>query len=145
MTAVGRSEGPRPGGIRRGEGEREDHENTLPLVGRVLGQVRLYEERGRGGGEQRETGTTRIERELERSSMQAQYPVGDWRRDEGLTTIAGGAVSRGHHINREGRARARGAGLERLTGTPLIADLGLGVNGPRAWHRKGEGGNGKGP
>ena len=25
-------------------------ENTLPFVGRVLGQVRLYGERGRGGG-----------------------------------------------------------------------------------------------
>ena len=36
-------------GNRQGEGERDDHENTLPLVGRVSGQVRLYEERGRGG------------------------------------------------------------------------------------------------
>ena len=38
-------------GNRRGEGERGDHENNLPLVGRVLGQVRLYGERGRGGGQ----------------------------------------------------------------------------------------------
>ena len=34
-----------------GWGEQEDHENTLPLVGRVSGQVRLYEEGGRGGAE----------------------------------------------------------------------------------------------
>ena len=44
-----------------------------------------------------------------------------------------------------GRARARGAVLERSTGSPLVADLGIGANGPRAWHRKGEGGNGRGP
>ena len=37
-------------GNRRGEGERDDYENTLPLVGRVSGQVRLYEERGIAGG-----------------------------------------------------------------------------------------------
>ena len=42
-------------GDRRGEVARGDHENTLPFVGRVLGQVRLYRERGRGegGGRQR--------------------------------------------------------------------------------------------
>ena len=34
---------------RRGEGERGNHENTLPLGGRVLGHIRLYGERGRGG------------------------------------------------------------------------------------------------
>ena len=33
-----------------GEGERGDHENTLPFVGRVMGKVRLYGERGRGEG-----------------------------------------------------------------------------------------------
>ena len=38
---LGRQEG-RDRGDRRGEGERGDHENTLPLEGRVLGQVRLY-------------------------------------------------------------------------------------------------------
>ena len=38
---------PGPGG-RRVEGARGDHENTLPLGGRVLGQVRLCGERGRG-------------------------------------------------------------------------------------------------
>ena len=32
------------------------HETTLPFVGRVVGHVRLYGERGRGG-RQRETGT----------------------------------------------------------------------------------------
>ena len=37
-----------------------DHENTLPLVVRILVQVRLYGERGRGGGET-ETGTTIID------------------------------------------------------------------------------------
>ena len=35
-------------GYRRGEGEQGDHENTLPLGGRVLGHVRLYRERERG-------------------------------------------------------------------------------------------------
>ena len=64
MTAVRRSEGPRPGG-NDGEGEREDHENTLPLVGRVSGQVRLYEERGRGG--QTRDGHRRNWRAIERS------------------------------------------------------------------------------
>ena len=88
---------PKARGNRRGEGKQDDHKNTLPLVGRVSGQVRLYEERERRG-----TGTTRIERELERSSKQARYPGDDWRQDERLTTIAGGAVSRGHHKNREG-------------------------------------------
>ena len=57
---------------------------------------------GEGGGDRRETGTARIERELERSLKQARYPGDDWRRDERLTTIAGGAVSRGHRKNREG-------------------------------------------
>ena len=43
--------------LRRGEGERDDHENTLPFVGRVSGHVRLYgESEGRWGG-RRETGT----------------------------------------------------------------------------------------
>ena len=35
-------------GDRRGEGERGDHKNTLPSVGRVMVQVQLYRERGRG-------------------------------------------------------------------------------------------------
>ena len=87
MTAVRRSTGTRPGGT-DGEGKRDDHENTLPLVGRVSGQVRLYEERGRGVI--RETGTARIERELERSLKQARYPGDDWQRDKILTSIAGG-------------------------------------------------------
>ena len=59
LTAIRRSTGPRPGGHRRGEGERDDHENTLPLVGRVSGQVRLYREREGGWGGRRETGTTK--------------------------------------------------------------------------------------
>ena len=37
-------------GDRWGEGERGDRKNTLPLGGRVLVHVRLYGERGRGGG-----------------------------------------------------------------------------------------------
>ena len=47
-------------GNRWGEGEQQDdHENTLPLVGRVSGQVRLYGERGGGVRGHRETGTTK--------------------------------------------------------------------------------------
>ena len=34
---------------RLGDGERGDHENTFPFVGRVSGQLRLYGERERGG------------------------------------------------------------------------------------------------
>ena len=85
----------------------------------------MYEERGRGGGEgQRETGTTRIERELERSLRQAQYPGDDWRRDEGLTTIAGGAVSRGHRKNRVG-TRASGRHATRATTDKETSDEGI--------------------
>ena len=36
-----------------------------------------------------------------------------------------------------GRARARGAGLERLIGSLKNACLGLGASDPRAWRRKG--------
>ena len=43
-----------PGGDRRGEGAQGDHEHTLPLVGSVSGKVRLYVERGRGGGADRD-------------------------------------------------------------------------------------------
>ena len=35
-------------GYRWGEGARGDHENTLPFVGWVVGQVWLYGERERG-------------------------------------------------------------------------------------------------
>ena len=41
-------DGSKARGNQRGEGERDDHENTIPLDGRVSGQVRLYGERGRG-------------------------------------------------------------------------------------------------
>ena len=34
----------------KGKDARRDHENTLPLGGRVYGHVQLYRERGRGGG-----------------------------------------------------------------------------------------------
>ena len=53
----------------------------------------MYGERGRGGGSDRETGTARIERELERRLKQARYPGNAWRQDERLKTIAGDAVS----------------------------------------------------
>ena len=51
---------------RRVEGAQGDHENTLLLVGRVSGQVRLYRERGRGGGRETETSTKIIEGSQER-------------------------------------------------------------------------------
>ena len=63
LTAFRRLTGPRPGGTDR---ERGDHENTLPLVGRVLGQVQLYGERGRREGGQTETSTKMIEGYQER-------------------------------------------------------------------------------
>ena len=53
-------DGSEASGNRQGEGEQDDHETNLPLVGRVSGQVRLYEERGRGV--RRETGTTNTKR-----------------------------------------------------------------------------------
>ena len=55
-----RRESSRPDGrVQRGRGVRGDHENTLPVGGRVEGHVRLYGERGRGvGGADRETDTT---------------------------------------------------------------------------------------
>ena len=51
-------ESSRPDGrAQRSRGARSDHENTLPLGGRVEGNVRLYGQRGRGvGGADRETG-----------------------------------------------------------------------------------------
>ena len=36
------------------------HENTLPFVGRVLGHMKLYGERERGGGEYRQTTGSRL-------------------------------------------------------------------------------------
>ena len=54
LPAFRRSTGPGPGGNRQGEGARGDQENDFPLVGRVLGQVWLYWERGKGGGRQRQ-------------------------------------------------------------------------------------------
>ena len=44
-------------------------------------------------GADRETGTARIKREIERWLNQACYPGDAWRREERLKTIAGGAVS----------------------------------------------------
>ena len=51
----------RDGRVQRGRGAQSNHENNLPLGGRVEVQVRLYGERGRGGVD-RETGTTRIDK-----------------------------------------------------------------------------------
>ena len=51
-SRLGRQE-VRARGDRRGEGKRGEHENKLPLGGRVLGHVRLYGERGRGAEERR--------------------------------------------------------------------------------------------
>ena len=42
------------GRVQRGRGARSDHENTLLLGGREESKVRLYGERGRGGGRQRD-------------------------------------------------------------------------------------------
>ena len=47
-------DGSKARGDRRGEGERDDHENTLPLIGRVSGQVRFYGESGSGVGGSRQ-------------------------------------------------------------------------------------------
>ena len=41
------------GGQDEGTGKRGDHEPPPLFIGRVLGQVRLYKERERGGGEDR--------------------------------------------------------------------------------------------
>ena len=49
-----REGGRKEGRVQQGEGARSDHENTLPLGGRVLGHVRLYGEMGRGGRGQTE-------------------------------------------------------------------------------------------
>ena len=52
----GHGQGPASGSRQEGRGQRDadkqkDHENTLPFIGRVVGHVRLYGERGREGGE----------------------------------------------------------------------------------------------
>ena len=56
-------------GGRRGEGERGNHENTLPFVERVMRQVRLYKERGRGGWGGDRDGYTNIKGNQERLSL----------------------------------------------------------------------------
>ena len=113
MTAIRRSTDPRPGGT--------DRERAIGMTTKILsrwsgGYQDTYgcTREGGGGGSRRDTGTTRIERELERSPRQARYPGDDWRQDEGLTTIAGGAISRGHRKNREG-TRASGRHATRAT------------------------------
>ena len=56
-------------GVRRGEGERGDHKNTLPFVGRVMGKVRLYGERGGGGRGADRVEHAKIEGNQERQSQ----------------------------------------------------------------------------
>ena len=50
--ALGGSEGcPGPGQTDRRGSKRGYHKNSLPFVGRVSGKIRLYKEKGEGGGE----------------------------------------------------------------------------------------------
>ena len=75
------------------EGAQDDHENTLPLVWRVLGQVRLYGEREReGGGGQTETGTTIIDEGPRALSTSSSWVCYACRHIEDLQIIEGGAV-----------------------------------------------------
>ena len=51
-------EGSASGSRQEGRGQRDadeqnDHENNLPFIGREVGHIRLYEERGGGGSERR--------------------------------------------------------------------------------------------
>ena len=63
---------------RRGEGKRSDHEKTLPFVGRVLVQVRLYWERERGGGKtDRDRENQDRRQENPRSSTRTSIPSGE--------------------------------------------------------------------
>ena len=50
----------------RVEGAQCDHENTLPLGGRVLVDVQLYGERGRGGGDRQRQAPRSLTRVQER-------------------------------------------------------------------------------
>ena len=87
------SGGQQEGRVQRGEGTRSDDENNLPLRGRVLGHVRLYGERGRGGvGGDRETGTTSIYEGPRASTKGTLLPGDACRCVEEIKTIAGGAV-----------------------------------------------------
>ena len=114
MKAAARTAGPsgageppgRPGPAEQGSA---DHENTLPLGGRVEGNVRLHGERGRGvGGADRETSTQdSIENSsVDKGTLSRATPT---RRVEGLMSIA-------DRKNREGsRASGRGMHLGRLS------------------------------
>ena len=79
------------GRVQRGRGLRSDHKNTLPLGGRVEGQVRLYGERG-GGGQTERWAPQESKREIDCRRRHAN-PGDACQCVKGLKTIAGGAVS----------------------------------------------------
>ena len=84
----------RPGpGHWRVEGAQDDHKNDLPSVGKVLGQVRLYGERGRGGGGETETGTTIIDEGPQALSTLSSWACYACQRVEDLHIIDRGVVS----------------------------------------------------
>ena len=110
MTAVRRSEGPRPGET---NGEWASGKTTKILSHWSGGYQDKYGCTRKGGGGvwgQTRDGHRRNRRAIERFYQQARYPGDDWRQAEGLTISAGGAVSCGHRTNREGtRASEAGA------------------------------------
>ena len=82
------------GRAQRGRGARSEHENNLPLGGRVQGHVQLYGERGWWVvGADRETGTAGLEREVKHQHRHTFR--GDERRDDGLKTRRAPKESRG--------------------------------------------------
>ena len=113
-------------GNRRGEGERGDRENTLPLVGRVLGQVRLYGEKGRGGGGQTETSTKIFERIQEH-----QIYFFRWSGRYGDSALKTSRTSGGYRLLRPStHTRAKYRQPHRLGGqTPKHWDTGKGTKG----------------
>ena len=108
MTAVRRSEGPRPGGT---DGERASGKTTKILSRWSGGYRDKYgcTRKGGGGGGRRETGTAEIERAIERSiSRHATRATNGNKLRDSLPVQ--GAPSPGHRTNREGtRASEAGA------------------------------------
>ena len=79
-------------------------------VGREgIGTSTVVRGKGEGGGGAEERRAPQKSEGNGAFNQQAQDPGDDWRRAEGLTISAGGAVSRGHCTNREG-TRASEAG-----------------------------------
>ena len=74
----------------------------------------MYEERGRGGGGADERQAPQKSEGNQAFNQQARYPGDDWRRAEGLTTSAGGAVSWAPHESR-GNSGVRGRRDTRAT------------------------------